>query len=182
MIGGVYKDKLEGTPAMIVIESNPGSPGIVPQEDLIKRNYPNLYTWKSPGKISGTWTTQVGWKTTPSTRPLLTEAGVKGIRDKQLLINSPFFVDEMLTYVDTGVGKGKRHFEHAPGYHDDRIMALFIAYYIAHENDTLAMAEERRRRQIQLTSPKDPSKVIQFSASFDTYEDLLSRWEDAYTS
>lgn len=175
----VYADPATGMPAMVAIEVNPGSPGIVPQNDLLNRNYPNFFTMVRPGRLGKAATKELGWHTTPGTRPLLTETGVKAIRDKDLIVNSEFLLKEMVTYVDKGIGKMKRHYEHADGYHDDRIMALFIAFYVAHEADVREIAEERRRAE---DASKRPERSFMppggFAFSTRLHSELLDEWED----
>jgi hypothetical protein len=73
----------------------------------------------------------------------------------------------------------KRHYEHAPGYHDDRIMALFIALYVAHENDIRILAEDRRRHQERLKNPATtdfPKGGFAFSTRL--MSDLMEEWEE----
>jgi hypothetical protein len=177
IVGKVFADKLSGLPAKLAIEANPGSPGLITQVDLIKRGYPHFYVWRKPTRLEGGWTKEVGWWTTPATRPLLTEGGVDGIEREELLINSPFLIEEMGSFVNMGFEKGKRHLEHAPGYRDDRIMALFIAFYVAHESDMRSIADERRRAQEQLKSPK--VDAVQFNQMGKSWDECMAEWEES---
>lgn len=150
-IGEMYTDE-DGLPALMAIEINPGSPGLITQMELRKLGYPNFYVDKYINALKDGYKNALGWHTTPSTRPLLTKAGVKAIREGHLKINSPYFLEEMRTFVDYGTKRGVNyleHFEHAPDEHDDRIMAGFIAFYVSHESDMQNVADERMRLQHQ---------------------------------
>lgn len=167
IVGHIYADKMLDLPAKMAIEVNPGSPGIVVQTELLKAGYPNFYVWRRPDHINGGWSNVVGWWTTPTTRPLLTEKGIQDIEKKNLLINSPWFVDEMASFVYHYSDAGNRKVEHAPGCHDDRIMALFIALYVAHESDTASVAEERiRLEEIKKASPKQIRQLNEIAATW----------------
>lgn len=179
LLGHIYTDKLEQLPAKMVVEVNPGSPGIVTQTELLRRAYPHFYVWRKPLRQDGAWTKEVGWWTTASTRPLLTETGVSYIKKGELIINSLGLVDEMSSFVNIPDKRGKRHLEHAPGYHDDRLISLFMALYVAHENDTSMIAEDRRKIQEQRMEPK--KKLPEFQESGLSWAEAMERWENSLT-
>jgi hypothetical protein len=86
-------------------------------------------------------------------------------------INSIKLVEEMNSFVDNPRKDGalRHHLAAAPGYHDDRIMAISIALYIAHELDIMSIADERRRRVDALDAskkhPVKPKQIWQIMAS-----------------
>lgn len=174
-VGHYYRDKLERFPAKLAIEVNPGAPGIVTQTELLKRNYPNFFVWRRPLRQDMRQSREVGWWTTPATRPLVTERGVLAVRNGDLVLNSVGFTKEMGSYVDRG-RLGQRKYEHADGYHDDRIMALFIALEVAHMDDMASMADERRKTQEQRKVGSE--KVVQFQSLGITWEEAMVKWED----
>lgn len=179
--GNIYKDKESGLPAMVAVECNPGSPGIVTQVELQRRGYPHFYVMHRPTSYEGGWLKEFGWWTTPSTRPLLTEMGVEYIKKGHLLINSPFVVEEMSSFVNIGLDRGKKHLEHAPGYHDDRLFALFIALYCAHDNDREVMADERlkaaERRLAEARGEVKKKPSLQELGL--PYEECMRIWEES---
>lgn len=182
-LGHLYTDRETGLPALMAIESNPGSPGLMTQAELQKLSYHNFYTWRIENTTTGGWTNRIGWYTTPSTRPLLTKKGVKAIEDGELLIPSSTLVAEMRSYVNYGA-KYRRgvdsieYFAHAPGKHDDRVMATFIAYYVSHDYDRQNLADERRRFWEQkLTMEEGLKKSRQFQNSDLTWEEAMEDWE-----
>ncbi len=175
IIGNVFRDKVTGLPAMLAVECNPGSPGVVTQTELMRRNYLNFYVWRRPLRADGAFSKEFGWWTTIQTRPLMTEMGVEYIKKGHLLINSPFFIDEMGSFVNTDMLKGKKRLGHAPGHHDDRIIALFIALYIAHEHEMGSMAEERRRSAELKDAP--PERIVELQSLGLPWGQALEEWE-----
>jgi hypothetical protein len=147
IVGHAYRDKEYDLPALMAVETNPGSPGGTTQIELQRMGYSNFYIWKKPSNVKGKFSTEYGWWTTPSTRPLITDMLKTYIERMDIQINSPKFVDEMQSFVDlpTQTGKLRHHYAAAPGYHDDRIMAMAFGLYIAHELDVMNIADERRR-------------------------------------
>jgi hypothetical protein len=178
ILGHIYQDKVAGLPAKVAVECNPGSPGIVTQTELMRQNYPYFYVWTRPLRQDGAMSHEVGWWTTPGTRPLLIEKGVHCIENSSLRVNSPFFVDEMASFVHTYSPTGMKKVEHAPGAHDDRIMALFIALYVAHESDSISIAEERTRLKDLKNAPKGKIKEMwEVAASWKVGENYSTEME-----
>lgn len=176
-IGHMYADRSDNLAAKLAIEVNMGSPGIVPQTDLMRRGYPNWYIDRRPNRLGGGWSKEIGWHTTGITRPLMTEGGCDALRRGDLLVNSPGVVKEMGTFISKTTATGQRHLEHAHGEHDDRLLALFIALYVAHELDTLQMADERRKvhDQANTTFGKSPS----YQSMGISMEEAMAKWEES---
>lgn len=176
--GRVFCD-YDGYPGQLAIEVNPGSPGIVTQTELLRRGYPNFYRWKRPLRADGKASMEVGWWTTPGTRPLLTERGTEALKKEQVWINSTQFVSELDTYVNTGLdrerGVNRKFLEAAPGYHDDRIMAFFIALEVSHADDLVNMVDERKKIFEQRNAPAD--EVTQFQMILKPWDELMDEWE-----
>lgn len=188
MLGSIYTDRTEQRPAIMAIESNPGSPGLLTQTELMRRGYENFYVWKRPLKQGGGWSKEVGWWTTPQTRPLLMETGINAVKKGSLTINSSGVCLEMQSFVNSKAEKGQWHPEHAPGYHDDRLVALFIALYVAHETDTALIAEDLRKREeerlmgleeLEARKTQKP-RQLRDSAWGQTWEEMMAGWEEKY--
>lgn len=175
MVGKLYKDKLYDLPGKLAIECNPGSPGLVTQTELMRRGYPHFYVWKRPLRRDGGWSNEFGWWTTPHTRPLMVEMGVEYINKQYLLVNSLYALQEMGTFVNTGVDRGRRFLEHAPGEHDDRLIAMFIALYVAHSDDVVNLADERLRLAEKKARPEARRS---WQESGMTWEQCMEEWEN----
>lgn len=82
--------------------------------------YPNLFTeYSEDGQVL-----QVGWRTTPRTRPIITADMKSAVRDKAVTINSVRLCDEMLTFKRDKNGKPRAE----EGCSDDCVIAACIAW------------------------------------------------------
>jgi hypothetical protein len=182
-IGNIYEDSQDNFPAMIACEANPGAPSAITQEDLIKKGYPHFYNWKKFGRALGDQGTEIlGWYTSASSRPALTQTGVEAIKNDDLRVNSPYILEEMATYVAHQKRYGLtnlKHLGHADGYHDDGIMALFIAYYCAHEKDLSVVVDDRKKfkklQEAGVPQELDPREYDVGMTFADFYGD---RWDN----
>lgn len=176
-IGKFYKDRNLGLEAMMACEVNPGSPTFITQTELQKMGYINFYTWERPLKINGGTSTEYGWWTTVSTRPLLIERIEEYIKKDYLTINSPPLTEEMRTFVNVRAHLGQKHIQHAPGKHDDRIMALAIALYVAYDKGMQISADERLKAHEMKNTPSD--KIVQFNVSGLSWDEAVAKWEES---
>lgn len=172
VIGHVYRDVEMDLPAIMAVECNLGSPGTVTQVELQRMGYPNFYIGRRATKTDADFERDYGWWTTAKTRPLITDAFKTYVIRGDVQINSIKLVEEMNAFVDNPRKDGtlRHHLAAAPGYHDDRIMAIAIALYVAHELDVMNIADERRRRVDAATKakeegPKKPKQIWQIMAS-----------------
>ncbi len=183
-LGNRYRDRRNALPALVACEANPGSPSLFTQLELLKKNYINLYMWDRPLKVGGGTTKEVGWWTTQSTRPLVTETLLDYTKERNLLVNSPEVIKEMGSFVNVWEGRGGRKLEHAPGYHDDRLFALGIALYVSHERDMVILAEERRKYHEQRKAGsgvgkkgKEMWEIMGGLGVGQSYETVMEDWE-----
>ena len=182
-VGHVFSE--DGFPAKVAVEVNPGSPGAVTQQELLRKQYPHLFKWKKPLQASNLETEVVGWWTTPSTRPYLTERGVKALKERSVWVNSPDLIAEMANFVNLGLDPSRqvnrKRLEAAPGKHDDRLMALFIALEVARAGDMGVLAEERRQYEETKMKRKDSEGTARaFVEILLPPDQLLAEWEDTF--
>ena len=147
LVGRIYRDKGADLDALLAVECNPGSPGTTTQLVLQQLGYNNFYMWQKPHAASGGYSTVYGWWTTTGTRPLLINTLLEYIPKEEVQLNSPELIAEMGSFVKTRTPTGRIHVAAFDGYHDDRLLALAIALYIAHEQDVVNLADERRHTQ-----------------------------------
>lgn len=190
-IGRWYGDR--ESEAFCAVEVN-AECGDTMQADLRSRHdYTNLYTWKALDRVSNIYTNKQGWWTNRVTRPKLIARGLHALQYGDLTINSTFCLDEMNDFErDHFIAKARaKH-----GMHDDRLMALLIAYYCGNEDLWLNgedPAEERRqfaaaREKQQNQAPEQSmlSRKVDFQArplSYRAMMDeanaaLLDAWSD----
>lgn len=109
--------------AMMVVEiNNHGLTTITALKNLL---YPQLYFRPSKFDTMGTqWGDRLGWKTTRVTRPIMIDDVNDSLREGSLKLHSKETMDEMVTFVFDDVG----NMVCQPGYHDDCIFSMAIAF------------------------------------------------------
>ncbi len=186
VVGRIYRDKAADLDALMAVECNPGSPGTTTQLVLQQLGYNNFYMWTRPHSATRPAATVYGWWTTPATRPLLINVLLEYLKKADVTINSPQLIDEMGSFVKTQLPSGRINYAAFSGYHDDRLLALGIGLYIAHEQDIVNMADERRRMQDAKEKSKDGRKPVkqlnQLGASMGIGETVASLWDKALDS
>ena len=147
VIGKFYSDP-DGSEAFCTIETNNPAGASILNTLRTKLDYTNLFIRKDYEKRENLYTTKLGWHTTRHNRGLIIARGLHALSYGDLVLNSPYLIDEMADFEsnhDLAAAKAKKR-----GSHDDRVMALLIAYFGGHDDEWLGgddIAEERRLRQ-----------------------------------
>ncbi len=192
-IGRLYADP-DGTEAFLTLEVNAPCGDTMCSDLRYRLDYGNLFIRKSYDKIENIYTNTFGWSTNKSTRPKIIARGVHALQYGDLTINSPFLIDEMS---DFRRDKFDEKPEARKGHHDDRIMALLLGYYGAHDEEWLAgddLAEQRRamlkQKAIEAAQPlieaHTAPEIIpparrgkDFQQRAISYKDMMSEAENA---
>lgn len=186
VVGRIYRDKAADLDALMAVECNPGSPGITTQLVLQQMGYNNFYMWRRPHAASGGESTIYGWWTTTATRPLLINTLMEYLGKEQVVVNSPELIAEMGSFVKVRKPSGSMHWAAFDGYHDDRLLALGIALYIAHEQDVVNFADERRRMEEKKRklgeSIEKPRQIRDLAASIIPGQSVEGLWANALDS
>lgn len=154
-IGRLYRWTEMELPAMVAIECN--GHGLVTQTELNQHyGYDHLYIWRHEDAINpkNRYTRAYGWYTNRKTRPVIIARLVNSLSSfdpltglPDLRINSPTTLDELR---DFQVEPGEPLWMACAqgGAHDDSVMAVAIANYVAHtlRSDESEPVHERRRR------------------------------------
>jgi hypothetical protein len=123
-----------GFPLLAVERNNHGHACLLRLRDL---EYPNLYYPSDPLKLGAHDDLRPGFVTTASSKPLIIDLLAKGLREQACRPRDRLLLREMSVFayrVDGGMG--------APdGFHDDRVMACAIAWYLVSQPDGVAHAE-----------------------------------------
>jgi hypothetical protein len=100
--------------------------------DLVKvLLYPNWYRWMREDKARSGYSDWIGWQTTFRNRNELIGRMRDALQEWTLIIRSEKTLDEMFDFVE--VEEGTERYEARAGQHDDDIMALMIANYVANQ-------------------------------------------------
>jgi len=142
-IGRLYGGRQDE--ALAVVEINTAGGGHICQTAM--RNtwqYANLYVRKRYDAVSGVWSSQMGWSTNQKTRPEMVVRGSHAINSGDLLLHSPELLYEMAGF-DESLWKAAIRSKTGEA-HDDRVMALLMAYWGAHDEEWLAGEDLARER------------------------------------
>ena len=188
IIGKWYADP-DGTEAFCTVEINAPC-GDVMVNDLYNRlDYGNLFIRKHYDKLSNIYTNLLGWSTNKATRPKIISRGIHAFSYGDLLVNSDHLLQEMQTFQrDMTLAKHKA----MSGKHDDRLMALLIGYWGAHDEEFLSgedvgadrRAEEAKRENsaaIQLEVKTTPTvRRGDFQSQPISYAKMMDRANELY--
>lgn len=160
--------KHDGTREYALASIEMAADGRTAQNEIFKRDWPNIYIRQKSDQRRVTPYEQpnLGWDTNQSTRSILVSCIQTFVKRHQVIINSPWVLDELRDFVmhvtksrDGGVGQIK--VQAGRDAHDDRIMALAIGLVTGHELDIyrddrdphwIAVAEHAKR-QVELAGP-----------------------------
>lgn len=115
-----------------------------PQKELERLRYPKLYQRQVEDSKTHKFMQKGGFKTTQITRPIII-AGLVGImRDNIEVFNSIKYLRESLSFIKNEDGRP----EAEQGKHDDRVMAMAIAYYIRPQQQ-MTIEEEKTTEELE---------------------------------
>lgn len=106
--------------ALIIPERN--SSGLSAVLEIYSQGYKNLFYSKGLESREG-GDMDYGWRTTAINRDMMIDDFIAGFEEGDIIINSPYVLQEMKTFVRKPNGKR----EHEQGYHDDSLFASFLA-------------------------------------------------------
>lgn len=109
--------------ALIGIEANFDS---FPIMELTRLGYENQYIREAVDTYTGRTEKRFGFRTTSLTRPTIISKLIEIVREHTYLLNDKGTIEELLTIVRNEKGR----IEAPVGGHDDKMMALAIAYHI----------------------------------------------------
>ncbi len=131
--------------ALAIVELNSAGGGANCQSDMrFKWGYNNLYLPKMETAIDVRYAHSFGWASSPGKRRNLVYRGTQAFNSGDLVVNSGHLIEEMRDFrPELYDAKAAA----ASGKHDDRVMALFMAYLAAHEDEWLTGENVARARR-----------------------------------
>lgn len=174
----------DGTEAFCTLETNAPCGDSMMSELRFRLDYSNMYIRRSYDRLNSTYTNTFGWNTNKASRPKLIARGLHAMTYGDLIINSPYLLDEMSDF-------RRDRFDEKPearrDRHDDRIMSLLIGYYGFHDDEWINGEDigEMRRSLIKgepasveiIVDPAKPKSDYQNRAI--TNRQMMREWEDA---
>jgi hypothetical protein len=144
--------------------------------DVFKRdNYPNLFKRQiHDERRDSDETEELGWRTTPQTRPIMVQQLLSFLRDREIKTWSLELIQEMRTFVHDKTGKPV----HQVGEHDDLIFGLMIAIQVHLRCPMDAVPYEYATTGA--TEAKKGGRGIEYAGGYDTEGDSVDDFDDSY--
>ncbi len=131
--------------ALAVIEINNHGLAVI---NALKTEYSNLYQRTVFDKVTNTKRKELGWKTTQTTKPLMVDDFIAGLRDEEIGLSNPMTVSQMMTFVHTN--ESNRYGMGAEtGQKDDCLISAMLAWQGLKELPS-AMPNQRKGRVTKL--------------------------------
>lgn len=144
-VGRLYGG-IEGE-ALAVVECNSAGGGDEVLFDMRSRwGYSNVFIWKVFDKAKVVVSQKLGWWTTPHNRRRLVVRGIHAFHNGDLIVHSPHVLSEFADFRPELHDAEKLSAE--AGKHDDRVMALFMAYWGAHDEERIGGEDVARERRL----------------------------------
>jgi hypothetical protein len=150
-IGSLYSTAKEDRLRQPLVAIECSGNGEATQLELKKRGWVNFHLWVryDSKKIDRSKATKLGWYTNTWSRAMMLDNLIKYVRDGWVDLNSLWLMDEEMANFERNEDKNK--LMAALGAHDDRIMALGIALFCAHDSETRgasgSVAQTRQEQQ-----------------------------------
>ncbi len=109
-------------------------------------NYPRIYYKERIGQQGDPLTSEMGWKTTRETRPLMIDEFSKWLREERIHIYDSEILGEMMSFVRYPDGQGRA----ASNAFDDRVMALMITIQMYIRNPMTEIGNPIERSDTQM--------------------------------
>jgi len=131
--------------ALAVVEINNHGLAVI---NALKGEYSNLYQRTVFDKVTNTKRKKLGWKTTQTTKPLMVDDFIAGLRDEEIGLSSTATVSQMMTFVHTN--ESNRHGMGAEsGQKDDALISAMLAWQGLKELPS-EMPVQRKGRSMKL--------------------------------
>jgi hypothetical protein len=152
-----YADVLAGlgwlyNTAQVCVECN--DVGLSTNSRLMRvLEYENLYVWKHFDKIKNFTSDFLGWYTNSKTRDQIIAKFRTAMDENTIILRSEALIDECQDFAQDDSGS---RFEAQEG-DDDRVFAIMIAVFCAHDSDFgIEASLQPRKKSVNERSPKDP--------------------------
>lgn len=110
--------------ALAVIEINNHGLAVI---NALKTEYTNIYQRTVFDKVTNTKRKELGWKTSQTTKPLMVDDFIAGLRDEDIGLSSQVTVSQMMTFVHTSESN-KYGMGAETGQKDDALISAMLAW------------------------------------------------------
>jgi hypothetical protein len=169
ILGRLYGGNSESGEALCVIEVYPG-PGLLTFRKMFSQlGYANHWQWRYLDSATPKLTSSFGWQSTPKSVRDLWIRGTRWITRRSITLNSPYLAEEL---ADCEADQLKMTAKAAYGAHDDRVRALLMAIWAAHDWDFQVEID------IQPLITQGPP--VNWQATDISATNMYSAWEDLW--
>jgi len=169
-MGRLYGGVDEEGQALAIVETN--NFGLLTVRRMMNNHgYLNQFIWKYLDSAIPRPTNSVGWYATSKSVPLLWARGARHILRGGLKLRSPWLVEEM---ADAEIDPEKMWAKAIYGRHDDRLRAILLAVWAAHEW-SIDIESEKTELSTNTDSPEWQASDMSAEAMYEQWED---RWND----
>lgn len=133
LLGRLYGLNEDDGQCPCIIEVYPG-PGHMTQRRLINHfGYTNFFLWTLTGQMAPRSTGSLGWYSSPNSVRDLWERGLRHITRRGIDLKSQWLIEEMADCTPDFRAGGGVGYSAKGGRHDDRVRALLMAIWFAHQ-------------------------------------------------
>lgn len=169
-LGRLYAGNSDLEQCLSIIEVWPG-PGLLTLQKMISHyQYTNQFVWKYLDSFAPKPTHSLGWTASAKSVRDLWIRGSRHINRGQIRIRSPYFVEEM---TDVELDPLKMSAKAAYGAHDDRLRALLMAIWAAHEWTSQIDFEVHSRVEVGVPAAS-------WQASDISADRMLEAWDERF--
>ena len=118
-------------------------PGISTVQYLQRKHWPKLYMRRRAGRVSGTWTSEVGWYMTDEMKRLAANRLHMYFRDVWSVMPCQLLLDECATFIEYEGGKGLGA---EPGANDDCVDAAMITLQVSLQMPAPETVQEKHEK------------------------------------
>jgi hypothetical protein len=178
VLGRLYSGQSDDEQCLCIIEVYPG-PGLLTLRKMINAHgYTNHFVWKYLDSMTTKPTNVLGWTASPKSVRDLWIRGSRHINRGGIIIRSDYFVEEMTDCVQDPI---KMAAKAAYGAHDDRMRALLMAVWAAHDWNSQIETDSHSRVEVGSVPTNWQQSDISSDRMFEQWEERFSEIaEDPY--
>lgn len=171
-LGAYYGQHMSPVPEALLAPETQVSVGDLVSSQLATDGYSNFHYMerydmrKTPGHKSR----RRGWASNAWSIPLRDQTLKHAVDNGWLIVNSEHTLHELQENEAEEMDSGKVKFDHASGEHDDSLVALGIAEFVSHDEETIA---DRMKGNLKPRKPNEPRVAPQTPQ--DSTEAMLAR-------
>ncbi len=173
-LGRWYAGCDEAEAALLIPETHGVNTTIIP-ELLQRLQYPNVYLWKYLDGAAPKRSNHYGWQPTQESNKALFLKALDWLGKGRIQVRSRFLVEEFKDCTSDWITASLRA---KWGRHDDRVRALFLAIWAAHDWSTISDYENWEHERVEAKPQKPWAMGVSAEEMEAAIADEFSNWMD----